>query len=400
MRTAVLIVGAAAVLVTGCIQPQKPGAGGRPVQPLPRPRNIQAIWVTRFDYRSEADVVRIIQDCQQLGFNTILFQVRGAGTAYYRSQIEPRAAELGGGDPGFDPLAVACREARRCGVGLHAWINVMPAWRGPRPPTDPEQLYNKHPDWLWYDQSGRRQPLSTFYVSVNPCLPEVRNYLTALCQEIVNRYDVAGLHLDYIRFPNEPPGRADAKADYPRDARTVALFRQATGRQPDRDRAAWDRWRTDQVTALVRDIRQMVRRTQPEVALSAAVGPDPDNHRRAYYQDALRWMDEGLLDFVVPMNYTFDDKEFAARNQIFLAHAGRTAVVPGVTVEQERGRTTNAQVSEHLRRQMSAALQQAHHVGVFAYGYLFDRTGAAADAAVSRDRAERRQVAGAILRRG
>ena len=297
LTSLLLLVGS--LLLVGCQPGLRRGgsAGGFP------PRDsIRAIWVTRWDYKTPADIARIMDNCRQTGFNTVLFQVRGHGTACYRSRIEPWADELGGRDPGFDPLAVACREAHRRGLGLHAWVNVMPGWRGKRPPKDPRQLYHAHPDWFWRDAAGRRQPPG-WYVSVNPCYPEVRRYLVAVMQEIATRYPVDGLHLDYIRFPNEwnssyPQG---AKVpDYPRDPRTLALFRQATGRTPEQAPAAWDDWRTAQVTQLLREIRTMQRRTRPRIALSAAVGADPALARRTHFQDARRWMAERLVDAVFP----------------------------------------------------------------------------------------------------
>src|SRR5262245_40426125 len=87
----------------------------------------RAIWVTRFDYRTADDVAQIMEHCQSAGLNTVMFQVRGNGTAFYRSRREPWAQELGGKDPGFDPLEVACREAHARHIQLHAWVNVMPA---------------------------------------------------------------------------------------------------------------------------------------------------------------------------------------------------------------------------------------------------------------------------------
>ncbi len=68
---------------------------------------IRAIWVTRWDYKSPADIARVMDNCKSAGFNTVLFQVRGAGTVFYPSRIEPWAEEFGGRDPGFDPLGVA-----------------------------------------------------------------------------------------------------------------------------------------------------------------------------------------------------------------------------------------------------------------------------------------------------
>ena len=195
---------------------------------------VRAIWVTRGDFRTADDVTRIMEDCSRGGFNTVIFQVRGNGTVFYPSKIEPWAEQFNFTSPGFDPLGQAIQEAHRRGMELHAWVNVMPAWRGTKPPASPEQLYNKHPEWFWYDQHGKRQPLNPFYVSLNPCLPEVREYLVDVFHEIVANYPIDGLHLDYIRFPNDNAPRG---VDYPHDPRTLALYREATGRAPADSRA-------------------------------------------------------------------------------------------------------------------------------------------------------------------
>jgi uncharacterized lipoprotein YddW (UPF0748 family) len=97
-------------LAAGLLVPA--AAFGSPA-PAPATDEVRAIWVTRFEYQSEADVRTILANCAALGFNTILFQVRGQADAYYRSSIEPWAERLGGRDPGFDPLDVACRESKR-----------------------------------------------------------------------------------------------------------------------------------------------------------------------------------------------------------------------------------------------------------------------------------------------
>ncbi|MFQ5506184.1 MAG: hypothetical protein ACE5F1_15550, partial [Planctomycetota bacterium] len=75
----------------------------------------QAIWVMRFDYQTEQDVRNIIRNCARAGFDTVLFQVRGNGTVFYRSRLEPWAEQFRFRYPGFDPLGVACHEARETG---------------------------------------------------------------------------------------------------------------------------------------------------------------------------------------------------------------------------------------------------------------------------------------------
>jgi uncharacterized lipoprotein YddW (UPF0748 family) len=329
-----------------------------------------------------------MDNCRRAGFNTVLFQVRGNGTALYRSRIEPWADELGGRDPGFDPLAVACREAHKRDLTLHAWVNVMPGWRGDKPPTNPRQLYHAHPDWFWRDAAGRRQPLG-WYNSLNPCYPEVRRYLVAVMQEIVQRYPIDGLHLDYIRFPNEwheSYGRGRRVPDYPRDSRTLAMFRRATGHTPQSAPRLWDAWRTEQVTQVVRDIRAIIRKVQPRLALSAAVGASAEKAKRHHFQDAHRWVAEGLLDMVFPMNYTDDARMFAGRLKEWSAAPARIPVITGVMFDRRDGSTVVAQI----RR----VKEGSPHFAAFAYNSLFERLDRA-----GRPRKDQQSAARAALRK-
>lgn len=358
--------------------------------PLPAARSTtRAMWVTRFDYQTKDDILRIVEACRLASVNTILFQVRGNATASYRSPYEPWSEQLNGADPGFDPLAVAVQAAHDKGIALHAWVNVMPAWGySLQPPRDPSQIYNKHKDWLWYDQKGELQPLSEkFYVSVNPCLPEVRRYLVDVMRDIVARYSVDGLHLDYIRFPSEVPEGVQRKSgtDYPRDKQTLALFKGETGKTPEQDPKAWTEWRTAQVSNLLRDIRRMVRETRIGVELSAAVGPEPDK-ASVYFQDVKTWLADDLLDAVYPMNYTGDMKQFDERVAAWRTLAANTPVVMGVSLEKGDIALNRAQLEAGLRR--------FHGYSMFAYSSLFDSantTIAAQDEAAQFQRQQRRK---------
>ncbi len=335
------------------------------------PQPMRAIWVTRGDYRSQDDVDQIIANCADAGFNTVIFQVRGNGTAWYESKLEPWAVELGGTHPGFDPLTRAIEQAREHDVQLHAWVNVMPAWRGTKPPENPDQLYNKKPEWFWYDQHGDRQALSSFYVSLNPCLPEVREYLVAVFEDLVARYPVDGLHMDYIRFPNEPPATPRGSGiDYPRDDRTLALYKQATGKAPEDDEQAWDDWRTEQVTQLVRDIDAMIARTRPTAALSASVGSVPTRALH-HFQDGRRWMEEGLLDFQVLMNYTDDPAVFVERIEPWLEAETSVPLVPGLWFGRHPDKTTE-EAAAVVAEQINLARAKTGNFCVFAYSSLFD----------------------------
>jgi len=331
---------------------------------------VRAIWVTRFDYQTADDVVRVMDNCAEAGFNTVLFQVRGNGTAFYDSAHEPWAEELGGTDPGFDPLSLACREAHERNMELHAWVNVMPAWRGTTPPADPDQLYHQHPEWFWYDQHGQRQALSGFYVSLNPCLPEVRAYLVEVFRDIVLRYAVDGLHLDYIRFPNEAPATPKGSGiDYPRDERTLALYHQDTGLAPEDDKHAWKQWRTEQVTQLVADIHAMMRRAKPKAALSAAVGTIR-NRSLHHFRDGERWVADGIIDAAFPMNYKDDLAAFETGLTMWMPHTEEVTVVPGLWFSP---RVAPEEVNELVRRQIEMAREETGNFCLFAYASLFER---------------------------
>ena len=124
--------------------------------------------------------------------NAVFFQVRQSGTAYYASSYEPWGYYTGYEYPGFDPLQYAVNSAHNRGLELHAWFNVFQAssvYEG-----TPSQ---QHPEWVCRDRDGNPMTSSR---SLSPGLEEVRQYTTNVAMEIVNNYDIDGLHLDYVRW--------------------------------------------------------------------------------------------------------------------------------------------------------------------------------------------------------
>jgi uncharacterized lipoprotein YddW (UPF0748 family) len=355
---------------------------------IPKARGVErAMWVTRFDYQTPHDIERIAECCQLAGMNTILFQVRGNATTSYHSANEPWAEQFQFTDPGFDPLATAIQAAHARGLQLKAWVNVVPAWWGTTPPSDPHQVWNAHKDWLWYDQNGKVQPLSDrFYVSLNPCLPEVRRYIADVLRDLVARYDLDGLHLDYLRFPND---KAPAGADYPRDARTVKLFRGETDTTPEKDKAKWDAWRTEQVTNLLREIRRQVRQERPSLELSAAVGPEPDQALHQHFQDARTWAHEKLVDALYPMSYAHDTAAFQRRVETWRGIAHDVPVVLGLRLD-------TGDVDLH-QREIATALKEFRSYALFAYASLFDSPGDALEPQSEQARTQRQVRRTALL---
>jgi uncharacterized lipoprotein YddW (UPF0748 family) len=359
-----------AVALVGCrapgTAPPPPPPAGVPTllraAPLPLPRPVRAAWVARFHYRTPANIREIMKNCAAAGFNTVLWQVRGEGTVAYPSSIEPWAREYGHRDPGFDPLAVAVQEAHKHRLRIEAWFNVMPGWKGAVAPVIAGQLYLAHPDWFMYDAAGHRQPLNKDYVILNPCLPEVRRHIVSLADEIAARYDVDGIHLDYVRFAWD--GTAKAKQNYPRDARTLALYRRETARGPDDDPRAWDHWRANQVTRIVHEIRLALNRRRPGATLTAAVWRNPRIGYRDYLQNSVAWLRAGLVDALMPMAYTDKLDQFDADINTYRQLVGTRRIVPGVGIYEHK---TAEPMDEQLRRCMNWGGDYA----LFSYASLF-----------------------------
>ncbi len=326
---------------------------------------VRGVWVTRWDYRTEKDVREVVRNCDSLGFNTILFQVRGNGTVFYPSRIEPWAEEFGFKDPGFDPLATAIDEAHRRGIALQAWVNVMPGWRGERPPASREQLYHTRPEWFLKDQLGRPQALTDHYVIVNPCLPEVRAYLTELFREICANYAIDGLHMDYIRFVTETSGSG---IDYPYDERTLTLFKEATGKSPQDAPEAWKARRRDAVTRLVADIRAMMRKARPGAELTASVFGNRPMVRESLFQDGALWLEKGYVDAAYPMIYVDETEKFVEFAEDWRSHSSGKPIIPGIALYKH---DTDATSIEQIER----AWSWGDGFCLFAYGTLLPGEG-------------------------
>ncbi len=342
----------------------------------------RSIWVDRWDYRTAADIERVMATTADAGFSAVMFQVRGNGTVNYPSAVEIWSERFGFRDPGFDPLRVAVESAHRHGLQLHAWVNLLPGWVGAEPPADERQLWRARRTWFLQDRQSRwQQPAAGKYLSLNPCLPEVRVYLTDLCREIATRYDVDGVHLDHIRFPDPEPDGGVALAV---DPVSMALFTGATGRRTT-DAAAVARWQAGCVTRLVADIGDAVRSARPPAKVTAAVFADPDIAIAKVRQDWPAWCREGYLDAVFPMNYTDDDARFVYQARKAVRAAVGVDVVMGVGLYKLQ---TTAQVQTQLEQALRLG---ADGVAVFSYRKHY---GTSAEVTASRQQALRRSVDG------
>ena len=272
------------------------GCKAQTTQPAPAGKDIRAVWLTTvggLDWPQTAarstttvrlqqqELTAMLDTLRAAGINTVLLQTRIRATVIYPSAYEPWDACMSGTagrSPGYDPLQFAIDECHKRGMQLHAWVVTIPVgkWNS----AGCRQLRKKYPKVV--KQIGQEGYM-------DPAQPQTGDILASLCREIAQNYDVDGIHLDYIRYPetwknvNSRRGRAD-------------------------------------ITSIVRKVHNAVKAVRPSAILSCSpIGKYSDlprysshgwNARDRCCQDAQAWLREGIMDQLYPMMYFQGDQFF------------------------------------------------------------------------------------------
>lgn len=289
----------------------------------------RATWVITWEYilssnsveQNKARIRQILDEHKAGNFTSVLWQVRQSGTAYYNSSYEPYGSYAGGAYPGFDPMAYAIEEAHKRGLEFHAWFNVFSTSS-----TAPGTPANLHPEWICRDQSG--SPMTTS-IALSPGLQAVREYTTNVAMEIVRKYDIDGLHLDYVRW-NEFTSSAASKEFEKIQAEQKLLDGEITDAQIEEltnnlagrylydvehpysagipsGFSSWEEWWRWSVTEFVKTLHDSIQAVKPYVRLSvAALGKynwSSWNGYNVVFQDAALWFNQGYIEQIAAMHY-------------------------------------------------------------------------------------------------
>ncbi len=271
-------------------------------------REFRGAWiatVVNLDWPSEPglpveeqkkELTRLLDALSFLNFNTVIFQVRPECDAFYKSEFEPWSYWLTGEqgkapDPFYDPLEFAITEAHKRGMKLHAWINPYRAVRKVGTYKISEKhVTKKHPGWIITSRDLKY---------LNPGLPAVRNYVKNVVEEIIKNYDVDGIHLDDYFYPYPPHEIGNE------DAGTFKKYNRGFKNIAD--------WRRDNVNLLIGEIYRTIKKLKPDVTFGISpfgiwrnnipngiTGFDAYNR---IYADALNWIENGIVDYLVPQLY-------------------------------------------------------------------------------------------------
>ncbi len=287
----------------------------------------RGIWVVRTSMTSKVSIDSVLDFAQTYQFNHLFLQVRGRGDAFYKSDLAPRSNTI---KDEFDPLLYAISEGHKRNLKIHAWINVFLLWSSNSFPQDSTHIMNSHPEWVDGSLMDNHKVESEFQNNsgngikkfLNPAIPEVIDHLISVCEELLARYDIDGLHLDYIRYQD---------MDYGYNSLAIQKFKDASGVSPidsyifgnspveigvnkkQNQIEIWDDFRRASVTEFVRKCNSLILKVNSNVVLSAAVKPNLWEANNRYFQAWDQWIINGYVDFVIPMNY-FPDLENFSRN--------------------------------------------------------------------------------------
>lgn len=253
--------------------------------------------------KQKKELTNILDKLKCANINTVLLQTRIRGTVIYPSSIEPWDGCMSGKpgtSPKYDPLQFVVEECHKRGMEIHAWIVAIPIgkWNG----LGCKTIRSKHPKMVVRIGSDGY---------INPNNPYAGKYIAGICKEVANKYDIDGIHLDYIRYPE--------------------VWKQKISKDKGRDN----------ITRIVSEIHDAVKSIKPWIKMSCApIGKYDDLSRyssrgwNAYdkgCQDVQTWLRTGLMDQIYPMMY-FKGNQFFPFAIDWKENSFGKTVVPGLGI--------------------------------------------------------------------
>ncbi|MGG1643629.1 family 10 glycosylhydrolase [Paenibacillus sp. NRS-1782] len=247
--------------------------------------------------KQKQEFTKMLDDLQGMGINAVFVQVRASGDALYPSNLVPWSKYLTntqGKNPGYDPLKFMISESHKRGMEFHAWFNPFRAnSTGTTSSLAANHVANQHPDWIVKNGSQ---------LYINPGIPAARQHVIAAIMEVVDGYDIDGVHLDDYFYPYS--------GTFDDDATFKAYNANNISNKGD--------WRRDNVNSFVRDLGKSIHASKSKVQFGISpfgvwrnksqdlTGSDTKAGVTAYdttFADVRTWINKGWIDYVAPQIY-------------------------------------------------------------------------------------------------
>ncbi|HYV22127.1 MAG TPA: family 10 glycosylhydrolase [Candidatus Bathyarchaeia archaeon] len=287
----------------------------------------RALWVDAFGEGifNEAEVTKLVNAAKAANINALVVQIGRRGDCFCNRASMPRTQANVVPRP-YDPLDAIIAKAHEAGIQVHAWIITTALWNSSVAPLDPAHAFNQHgpsktgyDNWLGvrYDGALRESPSSAANWFFDPGHPDAANYIAEMYLSVARNYAIDGLNFDRVRYPDLPLPAWPADNAWGYNPVALDRFQAATGRvdRPLPNDSQWSEWRRDQITNIVRKVYVEAHAIKPYLRISAdtiTYGDGPQGYGgdwtqtrpyRETLQDWRGWMQEGILDTNIPMNY-------------------------------------------------------------------------------------------------
>ncbi|QYR24146.1 family 10 glycosylhydrolase [Paenibacillus sp. sptzw28] len=261
-------------------------------------------WPTTGSYgnslKQQEEFRKLLDDLQAIGMNTVFVQIRPAGDALYPSSLVPWSRFLTGTSgkaPDYDPLAFMIDETHKRGMEFHAWFNPFRATESSAAANvenlADSHVVKQHPEWIVNSNNK---------LYINPGIPAARQHIIDAIMEVVDQYEVDGVHLDDYFYPTDAPFSDDL------------TFRTYN----DKQIAGIADWRRDNINEFVRQLGESIHSAKPQVQFgispfgvwrNKAMDPTGSDTRASItafdsmYADVRTWVKQEWIDYVIPQIY-------------------------------------------------------------------------------------------------
>jgi len=287
----------------------------------------RALWVDAFGdgIFSDAQATKLVDAAKAANINALVVQIGRRGDCFCNRASMPRTQAAIAPLP-YDPLDAIIAKAHAAGIQVHAWIITTALWNSSVAPLDPSHAFNQHgpsktgyDNWLGvrYDGALRESPSSAANWFFDPGHPEAADYIVQMYLSVARNYAIDGLNFDRVRYPDLPLPAWPADNAWGYNPVALDRFQAVTGRadRPLPNDPQWSQWRRDQITNIVRKVYVEAHAIKPYLRITAdtiTYGDGPQGYGgdwtstrpyRETLQDWRGWMEEGILDTNIPMNY-------------------------------------------------------------------------------------------------
>lgn len=238
---------------------------------------------------AKAKVESMMKTVAKQGYNAVFCHVRPFADAFYPSEHFPHSKYVSGTegvDPGYDALQLMLDAAHRNGMQFHAWINP---YRVSTSTTKAEDLSSGNIAAKWLTDGSGRAVASGNGIYLNPASLDAQELVIDGVKEIINKYDVDGIHFDDYFYPTTSKSF---------DAKAYGEYTATAGANP----LSLADWRRANVNALVSAVYRACKSKKVTFGISPAA--DIEKNRNSYYADVAMWMaNPGYIDYIIPQIY-------------------------------------------------------------------------------------------------